>query len=77
MTPTASQGAGVRSAFESFGFDRRAAGVSSCKPCCVGTRIAVYDVLAYLTIGMTHAEIVDDFPELGEAHIRGCARDVS
>jgi len=45
-------------------------GVRSGKPCFVGTRIAVYDVLEYLASGMTHDEIVSDFPELTEAHIR-------
>lgn len=37
-------------------------GVRSGKPCFVGTRIAVYDVLEYLASGMTHEEIVADFP---------------
>ncbi|MGQ0623630.1 MAG: DUF433 domain-containing protein [Sporichthyaceae bacterium] len=46
------------------------AGVRSGKPCFVGTRIAVYDVLEYLAAGMTPAEIVADFPELTEAHVR-------
>lgn len=45
-------------------------GVRSAKPCFVGTRIAVYDVLDYLASGMTQEEIVADFPELTEAHIR-------
>jgi uncharacterized protein (DUF433 family) len=45
-------------------------GVRSGKPCFVGTRIAVYDVLDYLASGMTHAEILHDFRELSEAHIR-------
>ncbi len=45
-------------------------GVRSGKPCFVGTRIAVYDVLEYLASGMTHTEIVGDFPELSENHIR-------
>ncbi len=45
-------------------------GVRSGKPCFVGTRIAVYDVLDYLASGMTHDEIVHDFPELSDAHIR-------
>lgn len=45
-------------------------GVRSGKPCFVGTRITVYDVLEYLAGGMTHSEIVADFPELTEAHIR-------
>jgi len=45
-------------------------GVRGGKPCFVGTRIAVYDVLEYMATGMTHDEIVQDFPELTEAHIR-------
>ncbi len=45
-------------------------GVRSGKPCFVGTRIAVYDVLDYLASGMTHGQILEDFPELSEAHIR-------
>jgi uncharacterized protein (DUF433 family) len=45
-------------------------GVRSGKPCFVGTRIAVYDVLEYLAGGMTADQIVDDFPELTEAHVR-------
>jgi uncharacterized protein (DUF433 family) len=45
-------------------------GVRSGKPCFIGTRIAVYDVLDYLAAGMTSAEIVDDFPELTEDHVR-------
>ena len=39
-------------------------GVRSGKPCFIGTRIAVYDVLECLASGMTTAEIVADFPEL-------------
>lgn len=53
-----------------FGFIDVRPGVRSGKPCFVGTRIAVYDVLEYLASGMTHEEIVADFPELTEAHIR-------
>ncbi len=45
-------------------------GVRSGKPCYAGTRIAVYDVLEFLTSGMPHDEIVADFPELTEAHVR-------
>ncbi len=45
-------------------------GVRSGKPCFVGTRIAVYDVLDYLASGMTTDQIVTDFPELGEEHVR-------
>jgi uncharacterized protein (DUF433 family) len=45
-------------------------GVRSGKPCFVGTRIAVYDVLDYLAAGMTTDQIVADFPELSEQHVR-------
>ena len=45
-------------------------GVRSGKPCFIGTRIAVYDVLDYLASGMTSAQIVDDFPELSNEHVR-------
>ena len=45
-------------------------GVRGGKPCFVGTRIAVYDVLDYLASGMTSAEIVDDFPELSDKYVR-------
>lgn len=45
-------------------------GVRSGKPCFVGTRIAVYDVLDYLASGMTTEEIVADFPELTPQHVR-------
>lgn len=34
------------------------------KPCFVGTRIAVHDVLEYLESGMAADEILADFPEL-------------
>lgn len=42
------------------------------KPCVRNTRISVYDVLNWLASGMTHAEIVDDYPELTEMDIRAC-----
>ena len=45
-------------------------GVRSGKPCFVGTRIAVYDVLEYLARGLTTDEIVADFPELTADHVR-------
>ena len=45
-------------------------GVRSGKRCFTGTRITVDDVLEYLASGMTHEQIVEDFPELTEAHIR-------
>jgi uncharacterized protein (DUF433 family) len=42
------------------------------KPCIRGLRMTVYDVLEYLASGMTHAEILDDFPDLTEEDIRAC-----
>jgi len=45
-------------------------GVRSGKPCFVGTRIAVYDVLDYLASGMTTDAIIAEFPELTERHVR-------
>jgi uncharacterized protein (DUF433 family) len=47
-------------------------GVRSGKPGFIGTRmrIAVYDVLDYLASGMASDEIVHDFPELTERHVR-------
>ena len=49
-------------------------GVRSGKPCFEGSRIAVDDVLDYLASGMAPAEIVDDFPELTEDHVRAAIR---
>ena len=40
------------------------------KPCIKGTRITVGDVLQWLSAGMTEYEIVTDYPELQEIHIR-------
>ncbi len=45
------------------------ADVRSGKPCFIGARIAVHDVLDYLAAGMSSTEIVRDFPELTELHI--------
>jgi len=45
-------------------------GVRSGKPCLAGTRLAVYDVLDYLASGMTSEQVITDFPELGEEHVR-------
>jgi len=42
------------------------------KPCIRGLRMTVYDVLEYLASGMTHEEILDDFPDLTEDDIRAC-----
>jgi uncharacterized protein (DUF433 family) len=42
------------------------------KPCIRRMRITVYDVLGWLAAGMSHAEILEDFPELTEEDIRAC-----
>lgn len=42
------------------------------KPCVRGMRIAVADVLGWLAAGMSHAEVIADFPELTEQDIRAC-----
>jgi uncharacterized protein (DUF433 family) len=34
------------------------------KPCVIGTRIAVQDILGWLAAGMGFEEIIEDFPEL-------------
>jgi uncharacterized protein (DUF433 family) len=45
-------------------------GIRSGKPCMVGTRITVYDILEYLAGGMTEREILEDFPDLRPEHIK-------
>jgi uncharacterized protein (DUF433 family) len=45
-------------------------GIRGGKPCIVGTRITVYDILEYLAGGMTEQEIVEDFPTLRPEHIK-------
>ena len=47
-------------------------GKRSGKPCIRGLRITVYDVLSYLAAGMSHQEILDDFPGLTEEDILAC-----
>ena len=42
------------------------------RPCVRGMRIAVADVLGWLAGGMTHEQILSDYPELTEADIRAC-----
>lgn len=42
------------------------------RPCLTGTRISVYDVLGWLGLGMSTADIIADFPELTEEQIRAC-----
>ena len=48
------------------------AGKRSGKPCVRGLRITVGDVLGYLASGMTHEQILSDFPYLTEEDIRAC-----
>lgn len=52
-------------------------GVRSGKPCFVGTRIAVHDVLEYMASGMTAEEIVADFPEMTVEHVRAALEFVA
>ena len=40
------------------------------KPCIIGTRITVYDILQWLASGMTFDEVIKDYPELTNDHIR-------
>lgn len=47
-------------------------GKRSGKPCIRGLRVTVYDVLEYLASGMTHAQILQDFPYLTEEDLRAC-----
>ena len=47
-------------------------GKRSGKPCIRGLRITVYDALGYLAAGMTHEQILSDFPYLTEEDIRAC-----
>jgi uncharacterized protein (DUF433 family) len=42
------------------------------RPCVRGLRIAVADVLGWLAAGMSHEDILADYPELTEEDIRAC-----
>lgn len=42
------------------------------QPCIRGMRITVYDVLSYLAAGMSHEEILIDFPYLTRDDILAC-----
>ena len=42
------------------------------KPCIRGLRVTVYDILEYLASGMSHADILREFPYLTEEDIRAC-----
>ena len=45
------------------------AGKRGGKPCIRNMRITVYDILGWLASGMSHEEIIDDFPELEDEDI--------
>jgi len=40
------------------------------KPCIKGTRITVGDILQWLSTGMSEQEILEDYPELQDIHIK-------
>lgn len=42
------------------------------KPCIRDLRITVYDVLDWMSQGMTEQQIVEDYPELTVEDIRAC-----
>lgn len=48
------------------------AGKRGGRPCIRGLRIAVADVLGWLSAGMSHEQILADYPELTEQDIRAC-----
>ena len=48
------------------------AGKRGGKPCVRGMRITVADVLGWLSAGMSHQEICQDYPELTEEDILAC-----
>ena len=52
------------------------AGKRSGKPCVRGLRITVYDVIGWLSAGMSHAEILEDFPSLEDEDILACLQYV-
>jgi uncharacterized protein (DUF433 family) len=47
-------------------------GKRSGKPCIRGLRITVYDILNMLAEGMSHDEIIDDFPKITKEDILAC-----
>lgn len=42
------------------------------QPRIINTRITVYDVLSWLANGMSISQIIHDFPELKEDHVKAC-----
>jgi len=47
-------------------------GKRSGKPCIRGLRITVYDILSHLADGMSHDEIINDFPGITGDDILAC-----
>jgi uncharacterized protein (DUF433 family) len=47
-------------------------GKRGARPCVRSMRIAVSDVLGWLAAGMSHEQIISDYPELTEEDIRAC-----
>ena len=47
-------------------------GKRSGKSCIRGIRMTVYDVLSYLASGMTHEELLEEFPYLTKEDIQAC-----
>jgi len=39
------------------------------KPCIKGTRITIADILQWLASGMSHTEILENYPSLKQEHI--------
>ena len=44
------------------------------KPCIVGTRIAVGDILSWLASGMSQEQILEDYPALRAEHLQAALR---
>jgi uncharacterized protein (DUF433 family) len=42
------------------------------RACINGTRISVDDVLGWLGNGLSHEQVIEDFPELSEELIQAC-----
>ncbi len=42
------------------------------KPCIRDTRITVFDIFEYLAGGMTHEELLEEFPRLTEEDLLAC-----
>jgi uncharacterized protein (DUF433 family) len=42
------------------------------RPCVIKTRISVHDILAWLSEGMSHEQIISDHPELSNQAILAC-----